>query len=104
MNLSIISVVPWREAMRSKFIAAEFIERLYGTRAASAMALLILWTALASVFALLFGYSRIPYAAALRGDFFRIFARLHRQVSSRTFPYWSWVVWPLRAVSLPSTT
>jgi amino acid transporter len=77
MNLSIISVVPWREAMRSKFIAAEFIERLYGTRAASVMALLILWTALASVFALLFGYSRIPYAAALRGDFFGVFGSLH---------------------------
>ena len=77
VNLSIISVVPWREAMQSKFIAAEFIERLYGTRAASAVTLLVLWTALASVFALLFGYSRIPYAAAVNGDFFRVFGRLH---------------------------
>src|ERR1041385_5176912 len=32
MNLSIIAVVPWREAMQSKFIASEFIEKLYGTR------------------------------------------------------------------------
>ena len=37
MNLSIIAVVPWREAMKSKFIAAEFIERLYGPTAASAV-------------------------------------------------------------------
>jgi len=37
----------------------------------------VLWTALASVFALLFGYSRIPYAAAINGDFFKIFGRLH---------------------------
>jgi amino acid transporter len=36
-NLSIIAVVPWREAVHSKFIASEFIERLYGTRAASAV-------------------------------------------------------------------
>jgi amino acid transporter len=77
MNLSIIAVVPWREAMQSKFIAAQFIERLYGPRAAAAVTILVLWTALASVFALLFGYSRIPYAAALNGQFFRWFGRLH---------------------------
>src|SRR4051812_4501995 len=77
MNLSIIGVVPWREAMQSRFIASEFIERLYGARAASAVTLLVLWTAFASVFALLFGYSRIPYAAAENGHFFSIFARLH---------------------------
>jgi amino acid transporter len=77
MNLSIIAVVPWREAMQSKFIASEFIERLYGPRAASAVTLLVLWTAFASVFALLFGYSRIPYAAAVNGHFFAPFARLH---------------------------
>ncbi|HEY2019017.1 MAG TPA: amino acid permease, partial [Bryobacteraceae bacterium] len=77
MNLSIIAVVPWHEAMQSKFIASEFVERIYGTRAASAVTVLVLWTALASVFALLLGYSRIAYAAAIHGDFFRVFARLH---------------------------
>jgi len=76
-NLSIIAVVPWRDAMRSKFIAAEFIERLYGPGAASAVTVLVLWTALASVFALLLGYSRIPYAAAVDGHFFQVFACLH---------------------------
>src|SRR5207342_2731147 len=77
MNLSIIAVVPWREAMQSKFIASEFIERLYGARAASAVTALVLWTAFASVFALLFAYSRIPYAAAVNGHFFPVFGRLH---------------------------
>ena len=76
-NLSIISVVPWREAMHSKFIAADFIERLYGPRAAAAVTILVLWTAIASVFALLLGYSRIIWAAALAGDFFAVFAKLH---------------------------
>jgi amino acid transporter len=76
-NLSLIAVVPWREAVSSKFIGSDFMERLYGAHAASAVTVLILWTALASVFALLFGYSRIPYAAALNGDFFKVFARLH---------------------------
>ncbi len=77
MNLSIIAVVPWREAMQSKFIASQFIEKLYGTRAAGAVTVLVLWTAFASVFALLFGYSRIPYAAAIDGNFFKMFAHLH---------------------------
>ena len=47
------------------------------TRAAIVVTLLVLWTAFASVFALLLGYSRIPYAAALEGHFFKPFARLH---------------------------
>jgi amino acid transporter len=76
-NLGLIAVVPWREAVSSKFIASDFMAKLYGARAASGITVLVLWTALASVFALLFGYSRIPYAAALNGDFFKVFARLH---------------------------
>ena len=76
MNVSIIAVVPWREAVQSKFIASQFVERLYGARAAAAVTMLVLWTAFASVFALLFGYSRIPYAAAVDGHFFKMFAHL----------------------------
>jgi len=88
-NLSLIAVVPWREAISSKFIASLFVEKLYGTNAASVVTVLVLWTAFASVFALLLGYSRIPYAAALNGHFFRIFARLH---PSGRFPYVSLLV------------
>lgn len=88
-NLGIIAVVPWREAMQSKFIASLFIEKLYGPVAASLITILVLWTALASVFALLFGYSRIPYAAAVNGDFFSVFARLHPR---DRFPHVSLVV------------
>jgi APA family basic amino acid/polyamine antiporter len=77
MNLSIIGVVPWRDAMHSTFIASQFIEKLYGPRAAAVATGLVLWTAFASVFALLLGYSRIPYAAAIDGHFFRVFGRLH---------------------------
>uniref|UniRef100_Q01WU2 Amino acid permease-associated region n=1 Tax=Solibacter usitatus (strain Ellin6076) TaxID=234267 RepID=Q01WU2_SOLUE len=89
MNLSIIAVVPWREAMNSKFIAAQFIEKLYGTRAAAVVTVLVLWTAFASVFALLLGYSRIPYAAAVNGDFFAVFGRLH---ATGKFPHVSLLV------------
>ena len=77
MNVSILSVIPWREAQQSTFIASTFIERLQGSGAASWMTLLMLWIAFASVFSVLLGYSRIPYAAAVDGNFFRAFARLH---------------------------
>ena len=92
MNISVISVIPWREAVAlvsdphqtHNFIASIFMERLYGHRAAVLITVLVMWTALASVFSLLLGYSRIPYAAAERGDFFKIFARLHPR---HAFPY-----------------
>lgn len=95
MNLSIIGVVPWREAMQSKFIAAQFIEKLYGTRAAGAVTVLVLWTAFASVFALLLGYSRIPYAAAVNGHFFPVFGRLH---PTGKFPHVSLLVMGLLSI------
>lgn len=77
MTSSILSVVPWREVRQSSFIASVFIERLQGPLAAKIMTVLTLWIAISSVFSLLLGYSRIPYAAAADGNFFRIFARLH---------------------------
>ncbi len=77
VNLSLMAVIPWREAMKSTFIVTEFMQRLYGPAAASAVTLLVMWTAIASVSALLLGYSRIAWAAAKEGDFFSIFGRLH---------------------------
>jgi amino acid transporter len=38
---------------------------------------LILFTALGSLFSATLGYSRVPYAAALDGNFFSVFARVH---------------------------
>ncbi len=79
MNVAIIGVVPWQEAMHSKNIAADFMERLYGRPTAVAFAWLVVWTAMAATFAVTLGYSRIPFAAARRGDFFAIFGTLHAQ-------------------------
>jgi amino acid transporter len=50
------------------------------------MTLLILWTTFASLFAVMLGYSRVPYAAAVDGRFFKPFARLH---PSKHFPAFS---------------
>jgi amino acid transporter len=84
--LSIVGVVPWKEAMQSQFVASEFMQRLYGSRAGVAVTLLILWTAFAATYALILAYSRIPYAAALDGNFFSVFSRLHKQ---KDFPHFS---------------
>ena len=86
MNVTIISVVPWREAIHSTAIVSDFIQRLYGTASAQIITALILWTTFASLFAVLLGYSRVPYAAAADGRFFRPFARLH---PSKNFPNFS---------------
>lgn len=90
INFSIIGVIPWREFVpaaahpNSNFIVSIFIERLLGRDAAVIFTGLILWTAFGSVFALMLGYSRIPYAAALDGYFFRVFGKLH---PTKNFPY-----------------
>jgi amino acid transporter len=95
INLSIIGVVPWREFVpasahpESDFIVSVFMERLYGTHVATVFTAMVLWTAFGSVFALLLGYSRIPYAAALDGTFFRIFGRVHPE---KHFPHVSLVI------------
>jgi amino acid transporter len=85
MNISIIGVVPWREAIRSTAIVSDFIQRLYGSPAAKLVTVLILWTTFASIFAALLGYSRVPYAAAVEGRFFRPFASLHPRKNFPTF-------------------
>jgi amino acid transporter len=83
INLSIIGVVPWREFVpaevnpNSDFVVSIFMERIYGRTIATIFTIMVLWTAFGSVFALLLGYSRIPYAAARDGYFFKAFARLH---------------------------
>ncbi|GAB3979705.1 APC family permease [Spirosoma terrae] len=84
MNISVVSVVPWQQAQNSDFIVSTFVETLYGPSAAKLATILVLLVAFSSLFAVLLGYSRVPYAAAADGQFFRIFARLH---PTRQFPY-----------------
>ena len=84
MNLSVVGVVPWQEAMHSNAIISTFMEKIYGHKTALVATGLILWVGFASLFAVLLGYSRVPYAAAVDGHFFPIFARLH---PTKSFPY-----------------
>jgi amino acid transporter len=90
INMSIIGIVPWREFVPaadkpgSQFIVSLMMERVYGKEVAAIVTVMILWTAFGSVFALLLGYSRIPFAAARDGYFFKVFNRLHPRGQ---FPY-----------------
>jgi fructoselysine transporter len=89
MQTSLLGVVPWRQAQNSPFIASLFVEKLYGVGAAHFVTWMVLWIALASVFSLLLGYSRVPYSAALDGNFFPIFGKVH---PTKHFPHISLLI------------
>jgi len=83
MNLCILAVIPWREMLQAGqnnsglYVVSVFMRRIYGAWAARLVTGLVIVTAFASVFSLTLGYSRVPYAAALDGNYFRAFAKVH---------------------------
>lgn len=84
ISFGFIGVIPWREAMVSESVGADFMGRVYGPWGAQVLAGLIIVTAFASIYALLLGYSRVPYAAAQDGVFPRWFGELH---PTKEFPH-----------------
>ncbi len=101
MSVVIIGMIPWQEAQHSRTIASNFIERSFadpstGRIAGLVMTALILFVAASSLYAVILGYSRIPFAAARDGDFFAIFARVH---PTKRFPHVSLLT--IGLISLP---
>ena len=90
MNISILGVVPWQEITQHAgssnrlYVVSVFMQQIYGTWAANLVTALVMWTAFASVFSLMLGYSRVPYAAAVDGNYFQSFSRVHPE---HHFPY-----------------
>src|SRR5262249_49884897 len=84
MSITILGVVPWRDVIDSKHIASDLILEINGPWAARLITIMIVWTAIASLFSAILGYSRIPYASARAGHFFKAFAALH---PSGAFPH-----------------
>jgi fructoselysine transporter len=85
MNVSVMSVISWQEIKPDeRHLVSMFMERIYGNEAGVIVTVLVLWIALASLFAIVLGYSRVPYAAAVDGNFLKIFAKLH---PVKNFPY-----------------
>ncbi len=78
MNIGILGAMPLEKVISSKAIAADLAKAVWRSDwAMNGFTVLILWTAFASIFALLLGYSRIPFAAARDGYFFAPFKDLH---------------------------
>ena len=90
MNLSVLGVMDWHEVIGAAqsnnklYVFSTLMQRIYGNWAANLITGLIMVTAFASVFSLILGYSRVPYAAALDGNYFKIFSRVHK---THQFPH-----------------
>jgi len=90
MNISVMGVIPWQTVRaEDKYLVSSFMEQVHGKQAGVFVTVLILCIALASLFAVVLGYSRVPYAAAEDGNFFKVFAKLH---PTKKFPYVSLIV------------
>jgi amino acid transporter len=101
MSTVILGMVPWREVQGTRTIASLFISRTFsdpahGRVAAMVMTSLILFVTASSLYAVILGYSRIPFAAARDGQFFGVFGRLH---PTKHFPHVSLLT--IAAVTLP---
>jgi amino acid transporter len=80
VHLAIVGVVPWREAKSDLIkdnLTAEFMTRVRGQWAAAAVTVCLVGSCFASAFSGMLGYSRVPYAAAREGHFFRWFGGVH---------------------------
>ena len=80
MNIAIIGVVPWQQADEVEEHRADFMEMLYGRNVAVGFTFFIIWTALASVFVMTLGYSRI---LVCRGPQRRFLSHLRLPASAR---------------------
>ena len=90
MNISVMGVIPWQIVKSDdKYLVSTFMQLIYGNGAGVIVTVLILCIAFSSLFAVVLGYSRVPYAAAIDGNFFKPFAKLH---PTKKFPYVSLIV------------
>lgn len=89
MTIVILGMIPWQEAQQTRTIASVFIQRTFsdpaqGRIAGVIMNALILFVTASSLYAFILGYSRIPFAAARDGQFFKVFAKVH---PTKHFPH-----------------
>lgn len=78
VHLAIVGTIPWREAKTYESnITAEFLTRIHGPWAGSLVSILLMGSCFASAFSGMLGYSRVPFAAAQQGHFFKWFDAIH---------------------------
>ncbi len=74
---SVLKTLDINDAKTSQYLFSDFFQQLYGVNTANVATALILIIAFSSLFAVTLGYSRVPYAAAKEGRFFKVFQELH---------------------------
>lgn len=79
MQTMVLGNLPAEVVAESKFVVSLYFEKIYGPFVANIATALVLCIALASLFSVLLGYSRVPYAAAKDGLFFPVFAKVHQK-------------------------
>lgn len=89
ISVAFTGVLPWREMIKPgtlmhDAVGSVFMQHVAGTWASQALTIMILLTAFAATYSLILGYSRIPYAAAIDGIFFRFFDKIH---PTKQFPH-----------------
>ena len=89
MNIGVMGALPWPQVAHSTSAASLAVTHNWGSSAADVVTVLILVTAMASVFAGLLGGSRVPFHAAREQLFFGVFGRLHPKYD---FPHVSLLV------------
>ena len=77
MQAAIYAILPVAEVAASPFVVSTLINTVHGPVAAQFATGLVLIVAIASLFSVILGYTRIPYAAAKDGLFFSVFGREH---------------------------
>ncbi len=89
ISVAITGVLPWKQmiipgTLMYNAVGSVFMQQVRGAWASQALTIMILLTAFAATYSLILGYSRIPYAAALDGTFFRFFGKMH---PTKHFPH-----------------
>lgn len=90
MQVGVLGVVDWHRMLDPnsaayKSVASVILSETWGATAANVVTVLILTTALASVFAGLLGGSRVPYEAARDKVFFQAFTKVHARHEFPTY-------------------
>jgi APA family basic amino acid/polyamine antiporter len=89
ISAAMTGVLPWREmiipnTVMYDAVGSVFMQKVAGFWAGQGLTIMVVLTAFASTYSLMLGYSRIPFAAALDGTFFRYFSKTH---PTKDFPH-----------------
>jgi len=86
MNISILATMPWWQIAKSTHVASDMFNLILGKKAAVVLTILVIITAYGSTYSLMMSYSRLPFAAARDGFFFKWLGEIHPK---KHFPHYS---------------